>query len=189
LRTVHEPFCPVGVAETSPAPPLLFGALPGGADAGAFNRTKFQPWEVGIIKIDGIPVWILKLLPSDHLRATNACSLLEYYHLDRTRNVARFSDAHDAKYSVRASKHDQVLDSISLPSSPSAGGSKAEERKSHLLIHLGVVGCSIKCIRSTSRLKEPINKIIWNSKRAQHVARGVRCIYLLTTTNDRSEIF
>ena len=67
-----------------------------------------------MMKIDGIPVWILKLLPTEHLRTANACCLLEHYHLHRTRNVARFSDAHDAKYGVRAFKHDQVLDSISL---------------------------------------------------------------------------
>ena len=78
------------------------------------ERTKFQPLEVGMMKIDGIPVWILELLPTEHLRTPSACCLLKHYHLHRTRNVARFSDAHDAKYGVRAFKHNQVLDSISL---------------------------------------------------------------------------
>src|SRR5439155_7997639 len=119
-----------------------------------------------MMKIDGIPVWILKLLPTEHLRTANACCLLEHYHLDRTRNIARLSDAHDAKYGVRTFEHDQVLDLIKLRGFPSLGASKTKESKSRLLVHLRVVGCSIKCIRSTPRLEEAIDKVIWNSKRA-----------------------
>jgi hypothetical protein len=144
-----------------------------------------------MIKIDGIPVWILKLLPTDHCRPTsgdrssypardaNWRDLLLHYHLDGPRNIARFSDAHDAKYGVRAFEHDQTLNSISLRCCPrlprhrhrrrrrrSSGGSKTKQRKSHSLVHQRIIGCSIQCIRPSPRLEEAINKIIWNSKRA-----------------------
>src|SRR5204862_5186447 len=81
LRTVHEPFCSVVPAATSPAPPLLCEDLRAGNDAGAVERTKFQPLEVGMMKIDGISVWMLKFLPTEHLRTANACCLLKHYHL------------------------------------------------------------------------------------------------------------
>jgi hypothetical protein len=136
-----------------------------------------------MMKIDGIPVWILELLPTEHLRTAsgdrssytgchaNWRDLLLHYHLDGPRNIARFSDAHDAKYGVRAFEHDQTLNSLRCCPTPprrrrSSGGSKAKERKSRWLIHLGIVGCSIQCIRPSPRLEEAINKIIWNSKRA-----------------------
>ncbi len=53
LRTFHEPFWP---------------ALPAAAsrgDAAVDERRKFHPWAVGIMKMDGIPVSISKLLPTD----------------------------------------------------------------------------------------------------------------------------
>src|SRR5215469_1592955 len=106
LRTVHEPFCAGSAAAASLGLPLLREALPEGGDAGGTERTKFQPWEVGMMKMDGIPVWILELLPTEHLRTTDARCLLERQHLHRTRNVARFSNAHDSKYGVWAFKHD-----------------------------------------------------------------------------------
>src|SRR6266850_7184697 len=165
LRTVHEPLSSVFAAGASPSPPLLCEPLRSGGDAGAAERIRFQPLEVGMIKIDGIPVWILKLLPTDHCRPTsgdrssyprceaNWRDLLLHYHLDGPRNIARFSDAHDAKYGVRAFKHDQTLNSISLrccPTPPryrdrrrrSSGRSNAKERKSRWLIHQRIVGCS-----------------------------------------------
>src|SRR4029077_4835665 len=67
LRTVHEPLCSVFAAGVSPSAPLLREPLRSGGDAGGAERTRFQPLEVGMIKIDGIPVWILKLLPTEHL--------------------------------------------------------------------------------------------------------------------------
>src|SRR5512132_2058869 len=165
-----------------------------------------------MMKMAGVPGSISKLLPADHCWPTDgdrssypSCDakwrdLLLHYHLDGPRNVARFSDAHDAKYGVRAFKHDETLNSINLrccPSPPrhrrrrrrSSDGSNAKERKSRWLVHLRIVGCPIQCIRPAPRLKEAINKIIWNYKRAQHVARGVRCVDLLTANNDRGEIF
>jgi len=46
-------------AGASPSPPLLSEPLLSGGDvAGAAERTRFQPLEVGMMKIDGIPVWI-----------------------------------------------------------------------------------------------------------------------------------
>ncbi len=70
---------------------------------------------------------MLKLFPTEHLRTANgylqlanaslllanACLLLQHYHLYRTRNVARFSDAYDAKYGIGAFKDKDVLDSSS----------------------------------------------------------------------------
>src|SRR5438552_774101 len=70
LRTVHELFCSVVPAATSPPPPLLCEDLRAGNDAGAVERTKFQPLEVGMMKIDGIPAWMLKRLPTEHVRRT-----------------------------------------------------------------------------------------------------------------------
>src|SRR6478735_2559393 len=152
LRTVHKSLCSVFAAGALPSPPPLCEPLRSGGDVGAAERTRFQPLEVGMIKIDGIPVWILKLLPTYNCRPTSgdhssypACDanwrdLLLHYHLDRPRNIARFSDAHDAKYGVRAFEHDQILNSSNLrccPSPPrhrrrrrrgcSSGGSNAKE--------------------------------------------------------------
>jgi hypothetical protein len=150
-----------------PTPLLLSNALRLGGDAGAAERTRFQPLEVGMIKIDGIPVWILKLLPTEHLRTASACCLLEHYHLHRTRNVARFSDAHDAKYGFGLLNTIRFWIPLACGDFPARQARfdalQCQGEKKPLLIHLRVVGCSIQCIRSTPRLKEAINKIIWNS--------------------------
>src|SRR4029077_565847 len=131
LRTVHESLSSVFAAGALPSPPLLCEPLRSGGDVGAAERTRFQPLEVGIIKIDGIPVWILKLLPTEHLRTAsgdrssypdceaNWRDLLLHYHLDGPRNITRFSDTHDAKHGVRAFEHDQTLSAIDLRRCPS----------------------------------------------------------------------
>src|SRR5262249_20510640 len=118
-----------------------------------------------MMKIDGIPVWILKLLPTEDLGTANVSCLLQHDHLYQTRNIARLSDAHDAKHGVRAFEYDQVLDSICLRWFSASSASEAEESKSRLLVHLGVVGCSIERIRPTARLEEAIDKVIWDPQR------------------------
>src|SRR5437867_6975563 len=89
LRTLQEPFC-------------------------SAERTKFQPWEVGMMKMDGIPVWILKLLPTEHLRSAHSCRLLEHNHLNRSRDITAFSYADDAKNRIWAFVHDEALNSVGL---------------------------------------------------------------------------
>src|SRR6266478_1142934 len=87
LRTFHEPFCsalPAAVSRT---------------DEGSTERTKFQPCAVGIMKIDGIPGSISKLLPAEYLGPANSqhgCAasrcptrhhLLQHHHFYGARNL------------------------------------------------------------------------------------------------------
>src|SRR5947207_10875883 len=62
LRTFHEPFC-------------------------SAEQTKFQPCAVGIMKMDGLPGSISKLLPAEYLRPTDSQWLLHHNHLHRARNI------------------------------------------------------------------------------------------------------
>src|SRR6266436_9616695 len=94
LRTLQEPFC-------------------------ADERTKFQPWEVGMMKMDGIPVWILKLLPTEHSRSPHSCRLLLHNHLNRSRDITGFSCAYDAKHRAWVFVQDDVCNSIDLRCCPS----------------------------------------------------------------------
>src|SRR5262249_22998455 len=103
-----------------------------------------------------------KLLPTEHLRATDSCCLLEHDHLYRSRDVARFSYADDAKHRCRTFVHDQVLDSVRLRR---LAGSETQESEGSLLVHLGVVGCSIDSVWATPCLEETIDEIIWNPQR------------------------
>src|SRR5881296_4026910 len=63
LRTFHDPFC-------------------------SAERRKFQPCAVGIMKIDGNPDSISKLLPTEYLRTTDSYYLFLHYHLHGARNTA-----------------------------------------------------------------------------------------------------
>src|SRR5882724_1352166 len=127
LRTFHEPFC-------------------------SAERRKFQPCAVGIMKIDGIPASILKLLPNEYLRMTNSYYLFLHYHLHKARHVARFSGAHDAEDSIGTFEDNWVL--------KQRPGLEAEHSKCRLLIQLGVVGCSIDSIRTLAQLQERIDRIV-----------------------------
>ena len=118
-----------------------------------------------MMKMDGIPVWILKLLPTEHLRSARSCRLLEHNHLNRSRDITAFSYADDAKNRIWAFVYDEVLRSIGLGAIPRSLACEAEERKSRWLIHLRVVGCSIDSIGTTPGLEKTIHKIIRNSER------------------------
>ena len=65
------------------------------------------------MKMDGVPVWILKLLPTEHLRSTHSCRLLEHNHLNRSRYLTGFSYADDAKHRILV-VHEGYLNSIGL---------------------------------------------------------------------------
>src|SRR4029077_4559290 len=60
-------------------------------------RKKFQPCAVGIINTDVDATSISKLLPRDQLR--NIVHFADH-HLHHSRGVARFPNAHNAKYLV-----------------------------------------------------------------------------------------
>ncbi len=66
------------------------------------------------MKMDGVPVWILKLLPTEHLRSTHSCRLLEHNHLNRSRYLTGFSNADDSKHGFGLLYTNEVLNSIGL---------------------------------------------------------------------------
>src|SRR6202049_1380822 len=111
LRTSHEPFRSAA-------------------------RKKFQPCAVGIINTGVDTASILKLPPRDQLR--NIVHSADH-HLHRSRNVARFPDAHNPKH--RESEPDQAGKLLKLV--------RRQAQRCRRIIHASewrVVGCSINSV-------------------------------------------
>src|SRR6202040_1551544 len=112
-------------------------------------RKKFQPCAVGIINTGVDAASISKLLPRDQL---GHIVHSDDHHLHRSRNVARFPDAHNPKH--RDSEPDQADNLLKLV--------RRQAQRCRRIIHASkwrVVGCSINPVWAAPQSEKAIDRL------------------------------